>query len=391
VSLREATLLVTRREFTERLQQRAFQASTAVTVLLVAIAAVLAGVIGGDDTERYEVGAAGPEAVAVVDAARAVAPGLDARIEARRFASPAAARAAVRDERVDTAVVGGALVSLEEPPDALAQALQAGARQVRAAEALRSEGVSETEARRALDPPPLRRAVLEPDDDEDERSGVAFVASLLLYSQLIVFGLAVATGVVEEKASRVVEVLLAAIPARALVAGKILGVGALGLLQLFVAGAVGLLLAAASGALELDGTMLGALGVVLVWFLFGYALWSCLFALAGVIVSRQEDLQSTSTPLTLVLVAAYLLAFPAIDDPSSPVAVASSLVPLSAPIVMPTRLVLGEATTLEAVASLVLLVLSVALLVRLGGRMYEGAILRMGRPLKLVEAWRAAR
>jgi ABC-2 type transport system permease protein len=221
--------------------------------------------------------------------------------------------------------------------------------------------------------------------------GVAFVASLLLYLQLIGYGLAVATGVVEEKASRVVEVLLAAIPARALLAGKLIGIGLLGLIQLLLVGVVGLAAAVASGALELDGATLGALGVALLWFLFGYALWTSMFAVAGAIVSRQEDLQSSSPVLTLLLVVAYLVALPVIDDPSSPLATVSALVPLSSPIVMPALVALGEASAVEIAASLAVLAPSVAVLVRLGASIYEGAILRMGRPLKLAEAWRAAR
>jgi ABC-2 type transport system permease protein len=391
VSLRKATGLVARREFSERLRQRAFRISIVVTVVLVAIVGVLAGVLGGDEPERYEVGAQGAEAAAIVGAARAVAPRFDARVEVRRFDTPAAAGSAVRDESVDVAVVGGTLLTLDNLPDELEQALQAGAREVRAAAALRAEGVSRANARRALDPPPLRVSTLEGGGDEDERSGVAFVASLLLYIQLIGYGLAVATGVVEEKASRVVEVLLAAIPARALLAGKLIGIGLLGLIQLLLVGVVGLAAAVASGALELDGATLGALGVALVWFLFGYALWASMFAVAGAIVSRQEDLQSSSTVLTMLLVVAYLVAFPVIDDPSSPLATISALVPLSSPIVMPALVALGEASAVEIAASLALLALSVAVLVRLGASIYEGVILRMGRPLKLTEAWRAAR
>jgi ABC-2 type transport system permease protein len=201
----------------------------------------------------------------------------------------------------------------------------------------------------------------------------------------------VATGVVEEKASRVVEVLLAAIPPRALLAGKIAGIGLLGLLQLLLFGVVGLAVAAASGAIGLDGADAGALAVALVWFLFGYAFWAALYAISGVIVSRQEDLQSSSTPLTMLLVVSYLLVFPALDDPSSTIAVVSSLVPFCSPIVMPARVVLGEAGGLEMAASLGLLAISVALLMALGARIYEGAILRMGRPLRLTEAWRLAR
>ena len=139
--------LVARREVTERLRQRSFQYSLLATIVLVVAIAWLAGVLGGDDTETYRVGAQGPEAVAIAQAARAAAPQLDAEIEVERFGSAAQARAAVEDESVDAALVEGTVVSLEDPEDALDQALQAGARQVRIGEALRSEGVPADDAR----------------------------------------------------------------------------------------------------------------------------------------------------------------------------------------------------------------------------------------------------
>jgi ABC-2 type transport system permease protein len=295
----------------------------------------------------------------------------------------------VRDEEVEVAVVDGALIAREDPPDELAQALQAGARQVRAGTLLREQGLAAAEVRRALDPPPLAVRTLE--EDDEDRAGIAFTASLILYLQLIVYGLAVATGVVEEKASRVVEVLLATISPRPLLAGKIVGIGLLGLLQLLGVGVVGLAAAVASGAIDLGGGDAGALAVTLVWFLFGYALWATLYAIAGVIVSRQEDLQSSSAPLTMLLVVSYLVVFPVLDDPSSTLAVVASLVPLCSPIVMPALVTLGDAGAVEIVASLGLLAVSVLVLLALGARIYEGAILRMGRPLKLTEAWRLAR
>jgi ABC-2 type transport system permease protein len=389
VTDRRAAISVGRREFSERIRQRSFQISTAVTLAVITAVAVLAGVLGGDEPETYEVGSRGAEAAAIVRVSAAIAPQFDVEIEARGFDGAAQARAAVRDEQVEVAVVDGELVAREDPPDELAQALQAGARQVRVGASLRRAGLDEAEARRALDPPPLRVEAMEADDDG--RSGIAFTASLILYGQLIVFGLAVATGVVEEKASRVVEVLLAAIAPRALLAGKIAGIGLLGLLQLFLFGVVGLAAAAASGAIDLDGADAGAFGVALLWFLFGYAFWASLYAISGVIVSRQEDLQSSSTPLTMLLVVSYLLVFPALDDPSSTLAVVSSLVPFCSPIVMPARVVLGEASAVEVAASLGLLAVSVLFLLMLGARIYERAILRMGRPLRLTEALRLAR
>lgn len=384
-----AALVVARREFNERIRTRAFQISLVTTLLIVGVIAVLAGVLGDDGATEYTVGVQGAEATAIAGAARNAAPGFDARVVVRPFDSSAQARAAVTDEQVDAAISGGVIVTRDKPPDELEQLLQGAARQVRTGKALRSQGVSGEEARRALDPPPLRTRALEGEDDGGDE-GVAFAASLLLYLQLIVYGLAVASGVVEEKSSRVVEVLLAAIPPRSLLAGKIAGIGLLGLLQLFLTAVVGLGLASASGAIELDAGDAGVLAVVLVWFLLGYLLWASLYAMAGAIVSRQEDLQSSTTVLTLVLVASYLVAFPALEDPESTIAVVSSLVPLSSPIIMPVRVVVGAASTAEIIASLGLLLVGIALLVPLGARIYENAVLRIGKPLKLREAWNAS-
>ena len=145
----------------------------------------------------------------------------DIRLEVKPFADAAQARAAARADDVDAAIVGGELVS-EEQPRRRARAGAAGghARRARGRDPAARGRVAEADARRALAPPALQARALGNSEDE-ERKGVAFIASLLLYMQLIIFGLAVATGVVEEKSSRVIEVLMAAVPPRALLAGKI--------------------------------------------------------------------------------------------------------------------------------------------------------------------------
>ena len=389
MSLARATRLVARREFMERIRSRAIQISLLVTVLVVAAVGIIAGVVNDDGADEYTVAAVGPQARVVAAGAHELGRTLDVRIEVEDQPSAAAARAAVDDESVDAALVGGTIVSLRDPPTELVQLLQQSSRLVRTDQALQREGLNSDERVRALQQPPLRAVSLEGDDEGGE--GVAFVASLVLYLQLITYGIAVASGVVEEKSSRVIEVLLATVQPRAILAGKILGIGALGLLQLALTAVIGLAAASASGAIEFDVGDAGTLAVVLVWFLFGYLLWSSLYAMGGVMVSRQEDLQSSTTVLTILLVIGYLLAFPAIDDPDGTLAVAASLFPLFSPIVMPLRVALDAASAVEIVASLVLLVASIALLVPLGARLYERSVLRMGKPMKLREAWRAAR
>lgn len=390
MSFRRAVMLVTRREFGERMRQRSWQISTGVTVLIVGAIALAAGLLGGDGEQEYTVGAQGAEAVAIAESARVSAQGYDIRIRVERFTDGAQARAAAKAEDVDAAIVGDEMLTKDSPDGELEQVLQAATREVRAAEILRREGLSQADARQALAPPGLQTRALG-DAESQQRQGVAFVASLLLYMQLIIFGLAVASGVVEEKSSRVIEVLMAAVPPRALLAGKVLGIGMLGLFQLALTAFVGLAVASASGALELRSADAGILAVVLLWFVLGYLFYSTIYAISGVIVSRQEDLQSSSTPVTMVLVAGYLVAFPVLDDPGSSLAVISSLVPFTSPIVMPVRVAVGEAGTAEIAASLGILVASIGLLIPLAARIYESSVLRMGTPMKVREALRAAR
>src|SRR5262249_2834693 len=150
--------------------------------------------------------------------------------------------------------------------------LQAASRQERAGAALHDAGVTPAQARQALSPPPLAVTTVEKvDDAAQKRSGLAYVAVLILYGQLVGFGYIVASGVVEEKASRVVEVLLSTLRPWQLLAGKILGLGVLGLAQLILLALLGLAAAGGSGALKIDGDVLFTAGISLAWFVVGYA------------------------------------------------------------------------------------------------------------------------
>jgi len=219
---------------------------------------------------------------------------------------------------------------------------------------------------------------------------VAFVAVLLLYGQLFGYGVWVATGVIEEKASRVVEILLSTIHARQLLAGKIAGIGALGLLQLMCIAAYGIVLATATGALDLPAQALGTAALAIGWFVLGFMFYASLFAVAGALVSRMEELQNAIVPLNLVILASFLISIGSVQDPNSTLSIVASLVPFSSALAMPVRISLGAATVPQIVASLVILLGSTALLVPLAGRVYSGAVLRIGARVKLRDAWRAS-
>ena len=126
--------------------------------------------------------------------------------------------------------------------------------------------------------------------------------------------------------------------------------------------------------------------LVLLWFPLGYALYASMYAATAALVSRQEDLQSVSTPLTLLILVSFFVSFSALEDPGGTLAKVASLVPFSAPLVMPGRMALGDASPAEVVAAIALVVAATVLLVRVGARVYAGAILRTGKPVKLLEA-----
>jgi ABC-2 type transport system permease protein len=233
-------------------------------------------------------------------------------------------------------------------------------------------------------------SIVPPDPNRNAKAQIAFVAVLLLYGQLFGYGIWVATGVIEEKSSRVVEVLLSAIRARQLMAGKIAGIGLLGLAQLAFISFFAITLASVTGVLDIDGNSVAAVGLTIGWFVLGFAFYASMFAVAGALVSRMEELQNAIVPINLLVFASFFISVGALQDPDSTNAVVASLLPISAPLAMPVRMLLGSASTGEVLVSLAILLGSTALLIPLAARVYAGAVLRTGAKVRIRDAWRAA-
>jgi ABC-2 type transport system permease protein len=369
-----AILLVARREIVERIRERSLWVSTGITVAVLAGVLVLPNALGFGGPTKGTVAAAGPQSAAVARQAAAGERASDVDLSVRRVRDDATARRMVRDGDADVAVLAGgrALAAAEDADDAVVSAVQAGSQAARGGRL----------------PPPLPVA-REGDSGASQREGIAFVAVVILYGQLLGYGFWVATGVVEEKATRVVELLLAAIRPRQLLAGKVIGIGALGLGQLLLIGLFGVLIGSASGQLEVDRDVVAAVGIVLAWFLLGFALYSCAFAVAGALVPRQEEIQSITAPLTIIILASFFLSFGALDDPGSSLAKVLSLIPPSAPMVMPVRMIAGNVAAWEVVASVALTLAAAAGLIALAARVYGAAVLRTGSRVTLRAVWRA--
>jgi ABC-2 type transport system permease protein len=394
VSTFDGIRLVARRELVEQVRGRSFLISTAITLVILCGIIVVPRLFGVGRPETFDVGVVGGASARVGQALAAQADAAGVKVRLRQPADLAAAESAVRDGKLDLAIVDGReLVAKSDVDEQLSLLAQSAARTVRVQERLAAAGLDQAEIQSALAPPPLPVRSLEPvDQTERSKRAIATVSIFLLYGQLIGYCFAVAMGVVEEKATRVVEVLLAAVRPLQLLAGKVIGLGLVGLIQLVAIGVVGLGVAIAVDAISLPAGAFGTIGWVLVWFLLGYGFYSSLFAVAGAIVSRQEELQNTAAPLNLVMVGSFLVAFMgAGSNPGSTLATVSSFLPPVAPLVMPVRIAAGEVAAGQVVASLGIMVVSIVAVVLLASRLYEGAVLRTGARVKLGDAWRGAR
>jgi ABC-2 type transport system permease protein len=386
--------LVARREVVEQLRAKSFLISTGIMLLILVGIIVVPRLLGAGRPETFDVGTVGGASAPVGQALAAQAKANGVEVRLRQEADLAAAEAAVRDGELDLAIVNGReLLAKSEVDEQLGVLVQSASRAVRAQERLAAAGLDPAEVRATLAPAPLPVRSLEPvDEAQRSKRAIATVSIFLLYGQLIGYCFTVAMGVVEEKATRVVEVLLAAVRPVQLLAGKVVGLGLVGLVQLAAIGLIGLAVAMGVDAISLPAGAWGTIASVLLWFLLGYAFYSSLFAVAGAIVSRQEELQNTATPLNLLMIGSFLVAFiGAASNPGSTLATVSSFLPPVAPLVMPLRIAAGEATALQVGLSIAVMLVSIVAVVLLAARLYEGAVLRTGARVKLRDAWAGGR
>ena len=206
-------------------------------------------------------------------------------------------------------------------------------------------------------------------------------------------GQSVAQGVVEEKTSRVVELLLSTIKPWQLMAGKVLGIGVVGLIQMLVIGVGGLVTVTATGALP-DLSLSSAVGTVvwlIVWYLLGFFMYSIVFAALGALVSRQEDVGGATMPALMFVIAGYVIGISVLpSNPGNTFVEVLSVIPVFAPTLMPIRLAMGGVPVWEAALSVVLVVLMIPGLIWLAARIYRNAVMRTGAKVKLRDALRAA-
>lgn len=380
-TLRHPWQLVAQREISTKIRDKTFLGSTAFMLIVVLAAIILPALIAGNS---------GPDKIAVVDDAGAkVVAAADSikggdSYEATRTADVAAAEQLVRNGDVEAA-----LLPDKDGFEVLGKQRVGTGLQNNLREAAGNLGMEQNASRAGLTPEQLRAGTQVQERLLDLGPLPEIVAdfvniglALVFYITALSFGMMIAQSVVQEKESRVVEILAAAIPIRALLWGKIIGNTVLALSQIVVIAAASLIGLLATGQADILSVIAPVAGWFVVFFVLGFVALAGLWAVAGSLATRQEDLGSTTLPGQMVLMVPFFFsAFAGAEAKEW-----ASFVPIASSMAMPGRMLTENVPLWQPLLAIVILLLTTVLVVRLGARLYERTLLQTGRRLGYREA-----
>ncbi|GAB4086883.1 ABC transporter permease [Myceligenerans cantabricum] len=386
-----AWLIVMQREIVARVMNKAYLIGLLVTVVLIA---GLAGFFAwqSQDVDTYDVAVVAGDDAAVTAVERGEADlkesGADGELTVHEVADAEAARAALEDESADVWLSsagddGWTLSGWREPDQQLTLLLTPVVEKVTVAERAEAAGTSlaDLTAGGDLTTERLNGSEVEP--------GVvrlaSFALAFLFFMGALGAGQMIASSVVEEKQSRLVEIIASAVPLRHVLAGKVLGNSVIALAQNVLLASVGLVGLALTDFKAAVPAMSASLSWFVVFFAVGFVAVASLYAMAGALASRTEDLQGTTAPLTVVLMAVYLTTFGA-DGTLERVL---SFVPLTSIVSMPVRVLSGDTDWWEPFVALVLLAASAVGAVLVSEKAYRRALLQTDGRLGWKQALRA--
>jgi ABC-2 type transport system permease protein len=382
--------LVASREISLRLRGRTFRVATGVMLLAIA-AVIVIPTLGGSGGAHERVGLTGHGSRAVASAARTTGKQVGATVETINVANASAAESLVRSGDLDLAVVDGRTILVTRTftsgdRSTKAQLTRALALVIGEQRAFGSADLTpdQIHAISHIQPIPIRG--LSSSKSTSSEQSTSAVGLILLFVLLSQYGTWTLIGVMEEKASRVVEVLLAAIRPTQLLAGKVLGIGALAFGQASVLVGFALGLGAAVGSDVLKGTAPTVVVATLGWLVIGYAFYSWVFAAAGSMVERQDQVQALAFPITIPLLVGYISSITAVTSAHASLYVTIlAYIPLTAPFGMPVLVALHAVTWWEFLLSVLTSAAATYGMARLAGIVYRRAVLRTGRRVPLRE------
>ncbi len=388
---RRNVFLVARREILIRLRSRVFAGSTVVMVVLVAggiLAASYFQVGTPSQPAAVHVGFSGGSQ-ALEQSFRSTAAALGETVTVTDVADPGTGRSQVEAGTLDMAVSGTATapvaVASESLPSLAEIALDAAAQDARlAAAGLTPAAITSVRAVVSVErvqPTGSRKPF-------DQGAVAGLVVGILLFMALGMYGNFVSQGVVEEKATRMMEILLATVRPAELLAGKVIGIGLVATLQLGLVAAAALSAGAISHTVSIPALGVVEVGSYLVWFELGFLLYASAYATVAALVSRQEEVAGATAPISLLLAVSYLLMYFALARPTSPLTTVLSFLPPTAPTLMSVRIAEGLAEPWQVALAMALTLATIGGVVWLAGRVYANSAMRIGARVRFMDAFR---
>ncbi|MGH7764054.1 MAG: ABC transporter permease [Candidatus Dormibacteraceae bacterium] len=386
--------LICRREFITRVRTRIFLAGTVVLMVLLVGYILLQGLVFNRSTATVNVGFTG-NAQVLAQALRAAAGAESLKVATHTVKNVAGGQAQVLDGTLDLLVSGDSNapdVAVKDSLDPIVGATLTGiVRQLALDQSITSSGGDVAAVQAKVASAKINIVYLDPNAPmRTQRTVVGIFVAALLYVALLIYGQIVAAGVVEEKANRIIEILLSTVRPRQVLLGKVVGIGLMGFLQLLLLGIVALVAGTLTGSIDVPTVGVTAVLGGLLWFVLGFVFFALIYAAGGSLVSRQEDLAAVTAPISMLIVGTYLAFFWVVANPDNPLATLLSIIPPFAPILMPARMATGDAAAWQVLVAVVLTIAAIAALNTLAARIYSNSVLKVGSRVRLLEAWRGA-
>ncbi|HEY7174571.1 MAG TPA: ABC transporter permease [Micromonosporaceae bacterium] len=389
--------LIARRELRTRLKSKAFRIATLVSVGILVALAIISKLVGGHSSTAFNVGLT-PATASLSQPLLGSAKIVNVQMRTHTVADEATGRTQVQDGKLDALLVGDGggirVVVKHELDPGLQGAMQTLAGSLALDQQVTSLGGNPASVGAAIAGAKVSIDALQPPKKKTDSAQIAvgIIAGILIFISLNMSGQLVAQGVVEEKSSRVVELLLATVRPWQLMTGKVLGIGLVGLTQVLIIGVAGVAAGLAVGTLHIAVSAAASTVVwVVVWFVLGFSAYALAFAAVGALVSRQEDVASTVTPVLMFLIIGYVLGISVLpSSPNSSFMAALSMIPLFAPTMMPMRIAMTGVPAWQLTVAVGGMLVLIPLLIWVAGRIYRNAVVRSGARVRLADAWRPA-
>ncbi len=382
-----AFIVVSRREALVRLRSRVFIGGTIAMVALVVIGLVGFSLLGAKTTAVRVGFSGGSQALEKAFSASATA--LRQPVTVSDVTDETAGRAQVSAGTLDVLVTGSATAPTAVVQKTAPSLVQAALERAVVSADLTAAGLSPADLASVMSGAQVRVEALQPTKPGlTQERVVGLAVGILLWIALGLWGNQVAQGVVEEKATRIMEILLATVPPSQLLAGKVAGIGLIGLAQLGLVAMAALITNAATHVVTTPALETAAILGYIMWFLLGFLFYASAYATLAALVSRPEEVQGAVAPFSLFQIGAYLLAYLYLANPASPLVAVASVLPPFAPILMAVRISGGDVPAWQFALALVLIVAAIAGLIWVAGRVYANSAMRIGARVRFMDAFR---